>query len=783
MKRNQRVLSPAMLVAMGVAVAAPAAVADDAPNQSPSSQTAAAQAGQIQEVIVTAQKRSEDVKEVPTSISVIDAAALAAAHIVNYEDITRSIPGLSFANNGGRGLDNIEIRGISSNSGAATVGIYLDEVPITVKNLFNGAIEPKFFDIDRVEVLRGPQGTLYGASSMGGTIRILSKQPDLDNFGGYASTDLSGTVHGGINYEEQAVVNIPLKPGVAALRVGIDYDSESGYIDNLAPTGQLAQGGTNSDRTTVVRASLLVKPDDTLTITPALFAQRDQIDDTDVFYPSVGLYDQTKLFPERTRNNLFIPSLNVTKDFGWADLTSESSYFWQQFNRKEDATFYNSQYLGYVVIPSDPEFNSFPALGPAVANLPGPEFTRTTTTQMAEEVRLASKPYSETGNPLAWLGGLFVSEQQIHRSDDAYVDGLTSTFVSITGQPPQNFPNFSGGVPFLEDSVDFSATRTEDRQYAAFGDVSYNITPALKAEAGLRYAFARSAYTTYNSGYFAGNSPPVSGNNARFYAATPKFSLTYDISDSATAYASAAKGFRLGGASLYVPTTICASDLASVGLSGAPTSYGSDKLWSYETGAKSRFFDNRLSVNGAVYYIVWNQIQQTISLPTCGYTITTNVGNAESYGTELEVVGKPLPSLTLSARGSLNHATLTSVVAQSVGASEGDKILNSPDWTMTLGAEYNHPVWNDNVGFIRADYDWTGRSRGAFQYNNPDYERPVYSVLNASVGVQLDTWKVSLYGKNILNDTKIIQHPQILFLPEAYTVRPPTIGLQVSTSF
>ena len=182
-----------------------------------------AQNSGIENITVTAQKRSEDIKEVPLSITAVSGEQLKEQHIENYDDLARAVPNLSFSNGGGTGLDKLELRGVSSNADEPTVGLYLDDVPITSRNLVNtGAAQPKFFDIDRVEVLRGPQGTLYGASSTGGTIKFITNQPDLDNFGGSALSTLSGTDHGGINYEEQGVINIPLIEGKAALRLGAD---------------------------------------------------------------------------------------------------------------------------------------------------------------------------------------------------------------------------------------------------------------------------------------------------------------------------------------------------------------------------------------------------------------------------------------------------------------------------------------------------------------------------------------------------------------------------------
>ena len=196
---------------------------------------------QLQEITVTAQKRTEDIKDIPFSVSAISGAELLEHHVADYDDLTRALPGISFEAGPGPGLDTIEIRGVSSQSGSATVGIYVDEVSVTVSNSqYDGAVQPKVFDLDRVEVLRGPQGTLYGASSMGGTIRFITKQPDLDAFSANASTDLSETHHGGFNNDEYGILNIPVIDGVFALRVGVDLANESGYIDHYISQGLLA---------------------------------------------------------------------------------------------------------------------------------------------------------------------------------------------------------------------------------------------------------------------------------------------------------------------------------------------------------------------------------------------------------------------------------------------------------------------------------------------------------------------------------------------------------------
>jgi iron complex outermembrane recepter protein len=243
---------------------------------------------QLEEITVTAQKRTEDIKDIPISVSAISSLQLMEHHVADYDDITRTVPGISFQAGAGPGLDNIEIRGVSSTSGSATVGIYIDEVSVTVKNTFNGAVQPKLFDLDRIEVLRGPQGTLYGASSMGGTIRFITKQPDLNTFSASASTDLSDTHHGGFNHDEYGILNVPVIDGVFALRFGVDISDESGYVDNYKPTptgagpdgsilslgindstGELARKDVNDIKTQVFRVSGKYAASDDLTVTPS----------------------------------------------------------------------------------------------------------------------------------------------------------------------------------------------------------------------------------------------------------------------------------------------------------------------------------------------------------------------------------------------------------------------------------------------------------------------------------------------------------------------------------
>lgn len=745
-------------------------MADDAPAPDAAKETIAPNA---ETVFVTAQKRSENIKDVPISISVLSGDQLEKQHIEDYTDLAREVPGLTFSNEGGSGLNRITLRGVSSSTGSSTVGMYLDDVSITMPNMYSiGATEPKFFDIDHIEVLRGPQGTLYGASSMGGTIRFITNQPNLDHYEGSLYTELSGTKHGSVNYEAQSVTNVPVVTGKAAIRIGIDETYDSGYIDHVSTSGDIDHRGTNGERSLAMRVTSKLQPNDDLTITPALLFQRTNVDDTSVFYTDLPRYEQNKLVREKGRDELIVPSLTVNQDLQWADITSVTSYFERTYKRVMDGTAYNSQYLAGILDSQYGTDNS------AVAALAGPVFNTPSAIQYSEELRLASKSAKESGHPFTWLGGLYSAYQNIKMTDYEFMPGLASTLQNLYGESASDVL----GVPLTNDEVAEYVTTTRVRQYALFGEASYHITDALTATAGLRYLLARTALHVQESDYFTQGLPADYRSTVDNHALTPKFALSYAFNDATSVYANAVKGFRLGSPNLPIPTGICGSDLSALGLSAAPAKYDPDSLWSYEVGSKAGFFGNRLTVNGALYDIDWKNVQQSITLPTCGNAFTANAGEAESYGGELEISAKVTPDLSVALSGGVTHAALTSVT-EGTGASVGQRLIGVPAWSGTLATDYHRPLNDRMDGFIRADWNFIGPSHGSFDTSNPDYERPSYDVLNGSLGVNFDNLEVSLFVKNLLNQGKVIQRPALLFVSEGYTVRPLTVGMGLRVTF
>lgn len=311
----------------------------------------AQQSEQIEVVRVTAQKRQEDPNKVAMSISAISGAALQAEHVTDFTDLTRVVPNISFtaaSGNGGAGpgTSNIEIRGISSAAGAATVGIYLGDVSITVGNVYTmGSVEPKFFDIDRVEVLRGPQATLYGASSMGGTIKFVPNEPDLKEreFSTYA--EASATRGGSPNYAANVVGNFPLIKDELALRIGMQVQHTGGFIDQVDGDGKVLATNINQVGDRELRVALKWKPVRALTITPSLYYQQVNAHDISAFNIELPNYQALKQVREPSRDTLLSPNVTVNWDVGSADLTSSTSYFQRKFDRTQNGSAYNSYSL------------------------------------------------------------------------------------------------------------------------------------------------------------------------------------------------------------------------------------------------------------------------------------------------------------------------------------------------------------------------------------------------------------------------------------------------------
>ena len=684
---------------------------------------------------------------------------------------------------------------MSSQAGSATVSIYLDDVSLTTRNLYSqGTAEPRFFDLERVEVLRGPQGTLYGSSSLGGTIRFISKQPDAKALSGNAYTELSTTSHGGTNYLAQGVINVPLLKDQIGLRIGVQTGRDSGYIDQVSPsTLAVVSKGINSSRWDVLKLALKGQVAPGWSLTPSLFYQRTRSDDVDVAFLSVGAYQlpadaaapalgrfqTSKTVREPGTDKLTVPSLTVNGDLGFADLTGVLSNYKRRFDRIQDGTYINVGYIASVV--------SDPALGATVNGLNSAVQLANKTDQTSLELRLASKDYDPSRGPFTWIGGLYLARTKTQVIDNEPIFGINAAFTAAgadINDPAQLADSFPGA--FTGDSSYYSARHYLDKQYAVFGELTYNAGPSLRATAGLRALRATQDFTREGDFYYAGG-PSTAAIDSSAKSLTPRFALNWDASSATTLYANVAKGFRLGAANRPVPNTpLVTQDLAALGLpfTTAPASFKPDSLWSYELGSKSRLFDNRVSLNLAIFHIDWKDIQQDVVLPSSGFDFETNVGRAKIDGVEAEGRWRIGEALTLSGGASYVHAVFAEDVP-ALGADDdgvlnvrkGDAIQGVPKSNVRVGAEYRVPAFAAGDLVLRGSGQWTGSSHGSFVRSSTDYKRPGYFSADGSLGLHLDRWEFSLFGKNLTNNRKILQQPSVQGVSEAYYQRPRTIGI------
>jgi len=765
---------------------------------------------QLDEVVVTARKREENLRDVPVSIGVLDGAAIDNLRAQDMEDITRVLPGISFAShqNGpaGQGQDNITIRGVSSTVGNPTVGIYVDEVPFIALTGYEGQAEPRLVDIQRVEVLRGPQGTLYGASSEGGTVRFVTPDADTHEFSGRYRQDVSYTEHGSLNSDTQGVLNLPVIDGVFALRVSAEYGRDSGYINNYALVGSLVEltdtggalqrSGTNSDTNTAIRIKGMWNIADNISVVPAMLYQRFAAGDSSTFIPAVGMYDQFNQVTGSDRDALIAPSLTVKAGLGFADLTSITSYVGRNVNRFTDGTYYNSSaiaqfYLDTQGVPpysTHVEGNDF-----VLGNLPSPvQFTDHFNT-WTEELRLSS-PVDAT--VIHWVGGVYLSDQQVNHLDSETITGWSSNFASIYGYPVNSDPVLNPSLGTSTPNPNFWShdvpwlvyDHNDTQQVAVFGQADIDLMSNLHLGLGDRYVRATETFSETGYGLFefgnAGTDGSVYAQKATFSTSTPKFTLTYDIDSQSTVYVSAGKGFRLGGATTPNTNVACVLGLNELGDKTAPMSYGPDHLWSYEFGSKSLLFQKTLSVNADVYYIDWTAIQQSIVIPICGGQLNSNVGDAKAFGAELEIRYKPpiVQGLVLSANLGGEHAYITSTINAQTAA-VGQDVLYTPKFTAALLADYGWQITSSINGFFRADYEYTGKSFGVFQTTSPQYINPAYDVTNVNAGVGFGKYEVSVYAKNLFDDRTILQSPQIDSIIQGYSLRPQTLGVSFQVKF
>jgi iron complex outermembrane recepter protein len=682
----------------------------------------------LQEIVVTAEKRESTVQKTPISLTAISGEELQAQGTLDLLSVAQQVPGVS-VRSAGPGQTEFDIRGISSSGGTSpTVGFYIDEVPLTPPaTAQNGkvAVDPDLYDLSRVEILRGPQGTLYGSGSMGGTIKLVTAQPDFHQFAVSAQTIESGTEGGGFNYGGSGMLNMPLVDDRVALRVVGTYKYTDGWIDRIVlkdfpletnPSCQ-AQGfygctrgnvlaapvqadytNVNWERLEGARGSLAIKLMDELTITPSVLYQSITMGGLSEFDnpPGTEAHYQPFDVPEPFDDTFRLYSLVIKYDSDLFNVTSATSWWSREQDQTQDESETIQSGFGF------PQFGTANGLGAGAASITEIDRTR----QLSQEVRIAS---NDRG-PLRWLVGGFYEDFRTLTESYSFVPGLISAY---------------GGVFGTSDFITFNQP-TYLTQEAAFGEATYDVTSQLKATVGLRwYTYATNFVNRENGIVTGGLAYKETSGNASDNGVNPKFNLEYDLSDTAMVYATAAKGFRPGAANTPVPIAgadSCASALAALGRTEAPTEYQPDTVWSYEVGEKVKLFDQRLILNSAAYYERWSGVQQKIVL-SCGFNFVDNAGSAVSYGGELEAQGRITPSLTFSQSVGYTNARITAADA-GTGIERGDELQNVPSWTASSSLTFTTPINSqmNGVAYIRNNYVGNMQDISYARNNIPSYD-------------------------------------------------------------
>ena len=744
-----------------------------------------AQDQELQEIVVTAEKRESTVQKTPISITAISGAELQAQGTTDFQSVAQEVPGISFKTSG-PGQTEYEMRGLTSTGGESpTVGFYLDDAVLTPAAMAqNGktVIDPNLFDLNRVEVLRGPQGTLYGAGSMGGTIKLVTNQPDPHAFAGNIELIGSSTADGGgLNHGENLMLNIPLIEDVVALRlVGTDKYVD-GWIDRkvLNPfpaeiNGSTARGDvaaapvaedvrhSNWERLQGGRATLLIQPSDRFNITfGAMHQDLTQGGPNTIDSPPLNeTHYQPFDVAEPFKDTFDLYTMTLKLNFDPFQIVSATAYWDRQQNQTQDISEAMQDYIGGLFgPPANWPFSASQTVtegggtfyGLGAATITEDDYTR----QFSEELRMAS-----TGNgPLQWLVGGYYSSF-----------GATSHVYSF-------YPAGTDGF-----DADFATTNLADNhrkvdidQYALFGEASYLFPSNFKASLGARYYQYHSNSITSVSGVSAnGTSNPLYGL-AQNSGVTPKIDLAYIPDDNTTVYGTVSKGFRPGGPNSPIPVPPCASQ--------APTQFGPDSVWNYELGEKLKFLNSRVSINGDVYYEDWTNVQQQVA-PTCGFKFTANAGKATVYGAELEVAVVLTQGFILSQNiGYANAKNSTTVAAANVLS--GERLLDVPQVTANTSLNYKQPLNEQLTMVARVTNTYVDSIQDLTYTRN---SLPPYDLVNFRLGVENPRWSAYLFADNLTNKMALLGDTgalsaNISILNRIATNQPRTIGADLSFKF
>ncbi len=657
---------------------------------------------------MTATKESATVQNTPVGLTLITSSRIGTLGINDFNDYMAYVPSLQISSEGGAGLGVPIIRGLYTGpeQTTSTVGVYVDETPFTPSSAgFPGTLvmpDPDLGDVQGIEVLKGPQGTLYGASTLGGLVRIVTEKPSLSEFSGDATISGSAVQGGGDGYGAHAWVNIPLLDNELALRVGGFDRLDPGYVDNV----KTGQDNVNTARVKGGQATLRFTPNDRLDVD--LNASYQEIRNNSVAGEDLN---STTLQPlEGEYKYSAYGNTDINTPFTIVNLTS--AY------RTDAGTITNS--TSYARYSSTQNFDYTPIYGPLLGFVPPEAIFAQLDPKMnkyTEELRFNSKRIGA----FSFLGGLFyTSESDAYRTFINGADGLTGTPL------PAPLNNVISGL--ITDHY---------REYAAYLDATWHLTEQWDATVGIRESYNRQGGETGATGLLApaaGTEFSHSSNSDTTYLGTLQWRPNQDL----TTYLRAASGYRPGGPQISTGP-------------GVPSAFGPDTVWDYEAGAKGAWLGGRLSADADIYRMNWRNIQ--LNALVNGLTVTGNGGNAHSQGIEFQGQFAPIRRLVFGANAAYDESRIDSISANSTaGAQIGDPLPNAPKWSGALTADYSVPL-GETVGSVGASYRYQGASQSSFSGVNSyiDARIPAYSAVDLRTGLAWGRYRLTFRVNNLLN--------------------------------
>jgi len=733
----------------------------------------------LEEVVVTATRQEVSLNKVPISVAVYTQEKMDRQSVRSIEDIVRLTPGVNFerSTDGNTQSTTISIRGISSGAGTATVGVYIDETPVQIRpdSLSSSNPYPQLFDLERVEILRGPQGTLFGAGSEGGTIRFITPAPSLTNYSAVARSEAGFTKNGGPSFELGGAVGGPVVNDTLGFRLSADYRRSGGWVDRINwNDGEVVDKDANWNDVKTVHASLRWAASDRLTLTPSFYYQDTSINDSSVYWEGYSDPGRTEFVngnPVRspTSDHFSLSGMKLEYHFDRMNLIANASYLDRSNANVYDASTLDlATFTGQGFLRPPAELWYFHSWG----NLLDTQKVATA------EVRLQN---SDADARLNWVVGAFYQHTKQHAEYfviSPYIDDV----LAYVGLPFRLAPAFYRGTYLL-----YSTGDLVNKELAGYLNADFKLTDKLKLTAGVRISNNKYENTDFGAG------PVLGGESTSFTSSsetpiTPKFGASYQFNDANMLYASAAKGYRQGSAAGPV-SNACQPDAEALGISLGARKIDPDYVWSYEIGSKNRLWNNRLSLDTSLYQINWHKIQSGLFLPTCNVPITANFGDARSRGVDFNLNLAATDSTLLGLALGYSNAEYTSDTVGGNGAiirPKGEPLPIAP-WTVTLSGEQSFNI-RENHSYLRADFQFRSKNNKAIPTDlpavDPTIPRPPSSKnLDLRAGMRFDSgFDVSVFVQNLLNDTPAYARNRDSLTTFNYrdvTVRPRTVGLTI----